>query len=41
MRLDADLDLDELWLLFVAMQAHLVVHEPDESLHPIQDGLNL
>jgi len=41
MRLDANLDLDGLWLLFVAMQAHLAEYETDEVLHPIQNGLNL
>jgi hypothetical protein len=39
MRLDAD--LDGLWQLFVAMQAHLAEYESDEVLHPIQNGLNL
>ena len=41
MRLDADLDLDGLWLLPMAMQTHLVEYESDEVLHPIQNGLNL
>jgi len=28
-------------LLLAAMPAHLAVHETDEALHTIQDGLNL
>jgi hypothetical protein len=39
MRLYAD--LDGLGLLLVAVQAHLAVHETDEALHTIQNGLNL
>jgi hypothetical protein len=39
MRLDAD--LDKLGLLLAAMHAHLAVHETDETLHTIQNGLNL
>ena len=41
MRLDADLDLDGLGLLLAAEHAHLAVDETDETLHPIQNGLNL
>ena len=41
MRLDADLDLEGLGLLLAAVQAHLAVHETEEALHPIQNGLNL
>jgi hypothetical protein len=41
MRLDANLDLDGLWLLFLAMQAHLAEYESHKMLHPIQNGLNL
>jgi hypothetical protein len=39
MRLDAD--LDGLGLLLSALQAHLAIHETDEVLHTIQNGLNL
>jgi hypothetical protein len=39
MRLYAD--LDGLGLLLAAVQAYLVVHETDEALHAIQNGLNL
>jgi hypothetical protein len=34
-------DLDGLRLALGAMQAHLSVHEAHETLHSIQNGLNL
>ena len=39
MRLNAD--LDGLGLLLATVQPYLVVHETDEALHTIQNGLNL
>jgi len=41
MRLDADFDLDRLWLLLAALPAHLAEYETDEALHTIQNGLKL
>jgi hypothetical protein len=38
MGLDEDLDLG---LLLAAAQPHLSVHETDEPLYPVQDGLKL
>jgi len=39
MRLDRDLDRERLTL--VTMHSHLWVDETHETLHPIQNGLNL
>jgi hypothetical protein len=39
MRLDRDLDRERSSL--VRMHAHLLINEAHETLHPIQNGLNL
>jgi hypothetical protein len=39
MRLHRDLDRER--PAFVTMHSHLLVDEPNETLHLIQDGLNL
>jgi len=41
MRLDADFDLDRLWLLLATLPAHLAEYESDEALHTIQNGFKL